>query len=272
MRNAAIAPDLRFSYEAAAWVNVGRDKANGQRKKETGEVAEDWKGCQTDDGRPQAALEGHRIMLKHLSFFLVSLTLIGCSMTKGASANPKSDPLLGGPPIKPVSYTTPPNTQAIVPQSPAAPSNSMSTAELASGIHQPLDTNHDLRMGNQNNPNNQPPGDGWRPQGGSSAPSVALNRPEPIPDVDSRPMPGSGPNVMLTSGGAATGVDPLLDQLKARGMVWFKMEMNAETGEWDLSCAIPNRQNPDVQRTYEVRAKDPASGLRAVIERIDRDR
>jgi hypothetical protein len=148
----------------------------------------------------------------------------------------------------------------------------MSTAELAAGIHQPLDTNHDLRIGNPNNPNDATTGDGWHPQGNSGGPSIALNRPEPIANVDSRPSSGPGPSAMLTSGGATSGVDPLLDQLKSRGMVWFKMEMNAETAEWDLSCAIPNRQNADVQRTYEVRAKDPASGLRAVIERVDRDR
>jgi hypothetical protein len=47
MRNAAIAPDLPFSYEVADWINVGRKKAKGQRKKETSEVEEAWKDFQT---------------------------------------------------------------------------------------------------------------------------------------------------------------------------------------------------------------------------------
>jgi hypothetical protein len=151
----------------------------------------------------------------------------------------------------------------------------MSTAELAAGIHQPLDDNHDLRIGNPNAPPGPAQGDAWRAQGsGQGGPTVALNRPEPIADVDARPLPSPGPNATLTSGSTtpATGADPSLEQLRARGMVWIKMELNAETGDWDLACAFPNRQNPDVQRSYEVHAKDQASGLRAILDRVNQDR
>jgi hypothetical protein len=151
----------------------------------------------------------------------------------------------------------------------------MSTAELAAGIHQPLDNDHDLRIGNPNAPSSPSQGDAWRAQGsGQGGPSVALNRPEPIADVEARPLASLGPNAALTTGSTAptNGADPSLDQLWARGMVWFDIKLNAQTGGWDLACAFPNRQNPDVQRTYEVHAKDQASGLRAILDRVNQDR
>jgi len=58
MRNAAIALGLHFSYEAAAWVNVGRDKVKGQRKKETGEVAETGKIVKPTMKDPRRHLKG----------------------------------------------------------------------------------------------------------------------------------------------------------------------------------------------------------------------
>jgi hypothetical protein len=220
-------------------------------------------------------------MLKHLTCLLLLLPLIGCKSTKDSSATniPRTDPLLGsGPPVKPASYTPPPTTQPINQpvslQPPSVPSNSMSTAELAAGIHQPLDANHDLRIGNPNNSGVPAQSDGWRASGSTGGPSIALNRPEPIPDGNVSPAPVTGPSAMLTSGSTAPSAsgDPLVQELKARGMVWIKMELNAETSDWDLACAFPNRQNPDVQRTYEVRARDQASGLRAILDRVDKDR
>jgi hypothetical protein len=207
----------------------------------------------------------------------VFLTLIGCTSTKNSSTTPipKTDPLLGsGPPVKPASYTPPPNSQPIALQPPTAPSNSMSTAELAAGIHQPLDDNHDLRIGNPNAPTSPVQGDAWRAQGGGQGgPSVALNRPEPIADVDARPLATPGQNATLTSATTPpNSVDPSLEQLRARGMVWLDIKLNPQTGDWDLACAFPNRQNPDVQRTYEVHARDQASGLRAILDRVDQDR
>jgi hypothetical protein len=218
-------------------------------------------------------------MLRHLTWLLVLWPLVGCNSTKNSSSTttiPKTDPLLGsGPPVKPASYTPPPNSQPIALQAPTAPSNTMSTAELAAGIHQPLDNDHDLRIGNPNAPANPAQGDGWRAQGsGQGGPSVALNRPEPIADVDSRQPTSPGPNAALTSGSTASANngDPSLEQLRARGMVWVDMRFNAQTGDWDVACAFPNRQNPDVQRTYEVHAKDQASGLRAILDRVNQDR
>jgi hypothetical protein len=217
-------------------------------------------------------------MLRNLTWLLVLLALVGCTSTKSSSTTtiPKTDPLLGsGPPVKPASYTPPPNSQPIALQAPTTPSNSMSTAELAAGIHQPLDNDHDLRIGNPNTPTSPAPGDAWRAQGsGGGAPSVALNRPQPADDVDARPLTSPVPNAALTSGSTASanGADPSLEQLRARGMVWVDMRFNAQTGDWDVACAFPNRQNPDVQRTYEVHAKDQASGLRAILDRVNQDR
>jgi hypothetical protein len=218
-------------------------------------------------------------MLRNLTWLLFILALLGCNTTKDSSTTiPKTDPLLGSGPIKPTSYTAPPNTQPInqpvTLQPPSAPSNSMSTAELAAGIHQPLDANHDLRIGNPNNASGSAQGDAWRASGNTGGPSVALNRPEPVPDGNPPATTAPGPNAVLTSGatGQISSDDPLMHDLKARGMVWIDMKFNADTNEWDLACAFPNRQNPDVQRTYEVRASDQASGLRAILDRVDKDR
>jgi hypothetical protein len=221
-------------------------------------------------------------MQRYLTWLLLILPLIGCNTTKDSSTIPKTDPLLGSGPIKPTSYTPPPTSQPnaqpinqpVTLQPPSAPSNSMSTAELAAGIHQPLDANHDLRIGNPNNTSGPAQGDAWHATGGAGGPSVALNRPEPIPDGNVPATSAPGPTAVLTSGSTAPtqGEDPLVHELKARGMVWIDMQLNADTNEWNLACAFPNRQNPDVQRTYEVRARDQASGLRAIIDRVDKDR
>jgi hypothetical protein len=59
--------------------------------------------------------------------------------------------------------------------------------------------------------------------------------------------------------------------LHAHGVKWQRLETWGEQ-EWKFSCSIPNRQNPYLSRTYEGRAADSLSAVRAVLEQIERER
>jgi len=145
------------------------------------------------------------------------------------------------------------------------PSSTTSPAALAMGGHPSLDAAHDLRIAN-----GQPPRDAWRGQ--SSDAGIALNRPEPVPDaatprVDPRPAPG----MMLTSASSIVSFDQAWAALRTRGMTWSVLESNDSANEWKFACWIPNRQNPDIHRSYEAAGPDPLGVLRAVLAKIDQD-
>ena len=59
--------------------------------------------------------------------------------------------------------------------------------------------------------------------------------------------------------------------LRQRGATFQRLETWGDDGEWKFSCAIPNRQNPAIRRTYEARAGDPMVAVRAVIDQIDKE-
>ncbi len=61
------------------------------------------------------------------------------------------------------------------------------------------------------------------------------------------------------------------ERLAARGVAWQRLETGGEQGEWKFSCSIPNRQNPNVSRTYEARACDFLTAIRAVLDQIDKE-
>jgi hypothetical protein len=59
--------------------------------------------------------------------------------------------------------------------------------------------------------------------------------------------------------------------LVSRGVTMQKLETIGDRGEWKFSCAIPNRQIPNLRRNYEAQAVGPygLAAMRAVIGRID---
>ena len=209
------------------------------------------------------------------------LLLAGCGHFGNSRPAPSNnilspgDPLLGVPPVKAASYTTPPATEPEnttsnpnnVSTTMPAPSSTTSPAALAAGGHPSLDATHDLRI-----PNGQPPRDAWRGQ--SSDAGIALNKPEPAPPA--APPPGNDPrpgtSVVLTGGSSIVSFDQAWAALRARGITWSVLESNDAANEWKFACWIPNRQNPDVHRSYEASGPDPLGVLRAVLAKIDQDR
>jgi len=216
-----------------------------------------------------------------ISLFLLPMVLLtGCGHSSGSRPAPTNniispgDPLLGVPPVKPASYTIPPpepesttsNSNNVSTTMPA-PSSTTSAAALAAGGHPSLDATHDLRI-----PNGQPPRDAWRGQ--ASDAGIALNKPEPVPEAapPSGNDPRPGPGVVLTSGSSIVSFDQAWASLRARGMTWSVLESNDTANEWKFACWIPNRQNPDIHRSYEASGPDPLGVLRAVLAKIDQDR
>jgi hypothetical protein len=209
------------------------------------------------------------------------LVLAGCSTTTKSSQPAKApitDPLFGAVNVKPASYTppespTPTNnvSAAEIPSSTMpAPSSTKSTAALASGGHPSLDATHDLRIAG----NDSPPRDAWRGQAGD--PAIVLNRPEAMPTTGDAVAPNNarpGSAIMLT--GASAGIvsfDQAWASLRARGMTWSVLESGDNANEWKFACWIPNRQNPDIHRSYEAGGNDPLGVLRMVLAKIDQDR
>jgi hypothetical protein len=209
------------------------------------------------------------------------VVLTGCSSASKTSQPAKTntgDPLFGSATVKPASYTPPDspapttNVSAIAPSSTMpAPSSTKSTAALASGGHPSLDATHDLRIGGGEA---QPPRDAWRGQSGD--PAIVLNRPEAVPSTAEGPAPNetrNGGAIMLT--GAAANIvsfDQAWAALRARGMTWSVLESSDNPNEWKFACWIPNRQNPDIHRSYEASGNDPLGVLRLVVAKIDQDR
>jgi hypothetical protein len=59
--------------------------------------------------------------------------------------------------------------------------------------------------------------------------------------------------------------------LAARGVKWQRLETWGDRGEWKFSCSIPNPHNPYISRTFEARAGDYLSAVRAVIDQMERE-
>jgi hypothetical protein len=197
-----------------------------------------------------------------LRFGLVCLVVplvIGCS-----SATPqKNDPLLGSTPV-PVPKNAPEAKESRgVPDLPA-PSASTSPAALAGAVVPQLDGGKDLRIGSDA---------GNR----SGAPGVTLSRPQPI---DSNSGPGARaepvtPSAIIPAGGPApiTSIDAGLRLLEARGVKGFRLEYLRDSNQWRCSCSVASRQNPssNVKQTFDARAADAVSAVRAVVEQVERD-
>jgi hypothetical protein len=218
------------------------------------------------------------------------LALAGCATdNNNRTATPPSDPLLGGPPIS--GRPTPGQpTSAVTP--PPASRPSTSPAALAPGAPSSIDNSGGLRIpgGGQPltpSPSTPPAGAGvWRGQG-SGGGNVSLSRPEAPPSAPATPpappttppaaSPPAAPPSPPRGGGLSlvgtrtADVNPLLAVLRQRGATFQRLETWGDDGEWKFSCAIPNRQNPAIRRTYEAKAGDPLVAVRAVIDQIDKE-
>jgi hypothetical protein len=74
------------------------------------------------------------------------------------------------------------------------------------------------------------------------------------------------------SNGNTTSYNQLKAQLLARGVVWMRLDNSVETGEIKFACSVPNRSNPKIRQTYEVKTRDEITAMQAVLDKIDRDR
>jgi hypothetical protein len=133
---------------------------------------------------------------------------------------------------------------------------STSTAALAPGKVPTFDPSRDLRIGG-----------GDTLAGRGPAPGVVLSRPEP------GAVPAPGATGVLPAGGTrALGVEQAQTVLASRGVRVLRLDQSGDNGAWRLVGAVPNRQNPDVNRVYDVQAADPVEAARAVIDKLDRER
>jgi hypothetical protein len=237
-------------------------KGTGNRKKMPGSRHPAWLAC--------------RLFLFPLVLFPL---FAGCA----SEDRPTNDPLVGGPPARPAPGRSP-QTVAGTAAGPTpalpAPSSSTSPAALAPGSFQPLDSNRELRIGNGDSSNVKTTmtGNNWK---GQNAPSgVTLNRPEPATPESAplRPEPrpevrGAAPSGALTfaGGNRMMSYEQAEAVLTAKGVTWQRLETWGDAGEWKFSCSIPNRNNPNIRRTYEARSNDSLGALRAVLDQIDRD-
>jgi hypothetical protein len=166
--------------------------------------------------------------------FQFALVVAGCAGNYRAPG----DPLLGG------EATRPAGRAAALPAGPLpplpAPSSTASNAALASAPLRPLDGRHDLRITS--------PGNGTE----FTPVAVAQNRASPDP------------------GGSKMTYEQVQARLATLGVTWQKLE-TANQGEWQFTCAVSNRQNPAISRTYQAQGRDSLAAIQAVLEQIERE-
>jgi hypothetical protein len=218
--------------------------------------------------RRSAVPGGRRLSAGYGLLFLLA-GLVGCAdLNKNTTAN---DPLLGAP-IRPPAKAA--GTASLNPTPagslPPLPSSvpGTSTAALA-GLQRPADNGGDLRIADP-----RPASEGWAVQPAAApAPNTgAILRP-PQSSVDSAPQGTAPPAPAAVSGATAiANYDQAQAELKARGVLWQRLEVVGDTGAWKFTCSVPNRQTPRLRRTYEVTARDYLSAIHAAIDQIDRDK
>jgi hypothetical protein len=199
--------------------------------------------------------------------------LAGCAdLNKNTTPNTTNDPLLGTPAKPPVKTTDagtigPPPVATLPPLPSTVPSTS--PAALA-GLQRPADGG-DLRIASP-----RPANEGWGVQPAAAPPSKSgASLSPPQVSVDSPPQgttPPPLPPPGVTGAAAIAGYDQAQAELKARGVLWQRLEVVGDTGAWKFTCSVPNPQTPRLRRTYEVTAKDYLSAIHAAIDQIDHDK
>jgi hypothetical protein len=197
----------------------------------------------------------------------------GCSYFNHSTANTGVDPLLGGPPVPAAGKTAPQQSAAPVSVLPplSAPSSSSSPAALAAGPARPSDTSGDLRI---SNPQASSGPGGWvgrdpNPQrNGSGAVLLGV---QASGELASRPDSSPVYNPVSLNSSQVTTIEQAQKILAGRGVLWQRPQPLQDNSGWEFSCAVQNRQNPNVTRTYTGKAPDLVGAMRAVIEQIDKD-
>jgi hypothetical protein len=66
----------------------------------------------------------------------------------------------------------------------------------------------------------------------------------------------------------------LHEQLRQRGVTWWRLERVGDTDDYKFECSVPHRDNPNIRRVYEAQAKGGfgVEAIRAVLQQIDRER
>lgn len=178
------------------------------------------------------------------------------------------DPLLGR--SANVTPAAPPNQTAAataVPPVPPLPASTAagSTAALAGGAAPVWDGRHNLQIDDPRPAAGNP---GW------SNPTVAgavLQRPVPIPGQAAPPATAAPGTAALVSGPKVTSYEQAQAQLKARGVLWQRLEAAANQ-QWKFTCSVPNPHNAQISRVYEAQAASGLEAIQAILEQIDRDR
>ncbi len=195
----------------------------------------------------------------------VCLAWAGCS---GPQRVAGGDPLLGrSAAVTPAAQPNQTAGAAVVPPVPPLPASTTagSTAALAGGAAPVWDGRHNLQIDDPRPAAGNP---GW------SNPTVAgavLQRPVPIPGQATPPATAAPGNAALVSGPKVTSYEQAQAQLKARGVLWQRLEAVANQ-QWKFTCSVPNPHNPQISRVYEAQAASGLEAIQAILEQIDRDR
>jgi hypothetical protein len=131
---------------------------------------------------------------------------------------------------------------------------------------------------NSSRPPADPRSDLRIPDASSRAPSAQLRPPESAGPrtgmLTGAVQPGAG-SLPPANAGQPPGGNPSLEQAQARlagrGVRWQRLEMAPDQRNWQFTCSIPSRQNPNISRTYEAQAATPAAAVQAVLDQLDRD-
>jgi len=151
-----------------------------------------------------------------------------------------------------------------------------SQAALASGTTQAPEDPRNLRM---EAPPVMPVSSPSGAARGVAPGAVHVESPVPIPEETSNRMPVPIAQGGLQQTGAAasppspaatiTTLEQAQQFLKQRGVVWQRLDGDRE--QWKFQCSLPNPGRPNINRTYESKAADPLSAVRAVIDKIEKD-
>jgi hypothetical protein len=213
--------------------------------------------------------------------------LAGCTPD---AFGPSNDPILGGAPYRPttanpVAANNAPRREGSIPPIPGAPSAG-GNAILAGGSSGPsMDPSRNLQLGSGPAPGTLTGNTGsigagtWSPPSGGPASTggVTIGGPQPTGNEKETVIPGDTrpiPAVPGASGGVSAGptLESLLTQLVSRGVIYEQLQWSGEKSDWQFKCAVPSRQNPNDSRVVETRGPDPASAIKAALEKIDTSR
>jgi hypothetical protein len=97
--------------------------------------------------------------------------------------------------------------------------------------------------------------------------STAVNDPSQVPTVAGGIQVPQAPSPPAAQTPAAA-EDPLVAQLRARGVTWQKAENVA--GGVRLTCIVPDPQHPEIEHRHEAVGPDYAAAVRGVLYLIDK--